>query len=143
MEPWPVSFGPRCVKKYVPAARTAMIAAVAAMSGNRLRGATLGGCAVAAATEAEVGAPTVAVADVTAPAAGCAVVIGAALVPPDGVIAAIAWPLEGAACVAVSPKAAEFCCGMLACADCTTPETRLEPVSRFKRARSVRNSAAC
>src|SRR5271156_3646263 len=123
MEPWPVSLGPRCVKKYAPAARTTTIAAAAAMSGKRLRGATFEGCAVATATEAEDGAPAIAVAEVTAAAAGCAVVIGAALVPLDGVSAAIAWPLEGVACVAVSPNAAGLCCGIVACADGTTPET--------------------
>src|ERR1700683_1427764 len=143
MEPCPVSFGPRCVKKYAPAASTIMLTAAAVMRGQRLPGATCDGCAVATATEAEDGAPAIAVADVTAPAAGCAVVMGAALVPPDGVIAAIAWPLEGAACKAVSPNAPEFCCDMVGCADGTAPETRLEPESRFRRARSVRSSAAC
>ena len=39
IEPWPVSFGPRCVKKYPPAASATTIAAAAAMSGQRPRGA--------------------------------------------------------------------------------------------------------
>src|ERR1700728_2807711 len=143
MEPCPVSFGPRCVKKYAPAASTSMLAAAAAMRGQRPRGTRCDGCAVATATEAEDGAPVITVADVTVPAAGRTVVTGAALVPPDGVIAAIAWPLEGAACKAVSPNAPEFCCDMVGCADGTAPETRLEPESRFRRAISVRSSAAC
>src|SRR5277367_3437568 len=117
------------------------IAAAAAMSGQRLRGGTFDVCAGAAAGK-PANDDAAAVADVADPAAGCADVIGAALVPPDGVIAAIAWPLEGTACAAGSPNAPEFCC-VTGCADGTTPEMRLEPVSRFKRARSVRSSAAC
>src|ERR1700723_2510946 len=138
MEPWPVSLGPRCVKKYAPAASTTTVAAAAAMSGKRLRGAMCGVCADDTATEAEDGAPAIAAADVTVSAVGCDVVIGTALVPPDGVIAAIAWPLDGFVCAAVSPNAPECCCGIVACADGTAPETRLKPESRFRRARSVR-----
>src|SRR5271156_5051134 len=115
-------------------------AAAAAMSGHRFCGGTFG-VSAGIATDAADEALAVAAADVADPAAGCAVVMGAALVPPDGVIAAIAWPLEGTACAAGSPNAPEFCC-VTGCADGTTPEMRLEPVSRFKRARSVRRSAA-
>ena len=61
----------------------------------------------------------------------------AALVPLIGVAVATAGLLEGAACIAASVAIPEFC------ADTTAAEMRLDPVSRFKRARSVRNSAAC
>src|SRR5271155_4755072 len=61
----------------------------------------------------------------------------AALVPLGGVITATPGVLEAAGCKAASRIAPEEDVGIAA------EETRLESVSRFRRARSVRSSAAC
>src|SRR5271154_5722937 len=106
------------------------IAAAAAMSGQRLRGGTFDVCAGAAAAKPADDADAAAVADVADPAAGCAVVMGAALVPPDGVIAAIAWPLEGTARAAGPPNAPPFFC-VTGCAGGTNPGMRVGPAARF------------
>ena len=77
--------------------------AAAAMKGQRERGVCMGdvGNGEGAATDVAVGVD-VAEEPALPKTAGWALLIGAELVPPDGVIAAMAWPLEGVDCAAVS-----------------------------------------